>query len=128
MLLRFARSLTVLSGPCTSTGRCVQSPNYPNSYGADESCDIVAPLRPLYTTQFDLAWRSALTVGGVSYYGATGPPQGIVSTSITWSSSWTTATGWQICLRITQTLGLKHGIKLILSRFADLPVLGQSGM
>ena len=32
----------VLSGPCTSTSKCVYSSNFPDNYGDDEDCEILA--------------------------------------------------------------------------------------
>lgn len=90
----------VLSGPCTSTGSCATSPNYPHNYGNSESCEILAPGMPLYFTQFATeAGKDILTFGGQAYSGSFGPPQGTTTSDvILWSSdNADSSTGWRMC-------------------------------
>ena len=96
-------NIVVLSGPCTSSGACAQSPNYPNSYGNSELCEIVAPDQKLYFTRFETESEfDVLTIYGQAYSGSSGPPQGTTSLGIIlWnSSSETTASGWQMCTKL----------------------------
>ena len=100
-------NFNVLSGPCTSTGRCITSPNFPNNYGNSEFCEVVAPHQPLYFTSFETEdGRDFLTIDGQAFSGSSGPPQGSTSSGmILWNSSAdTTASGWQMCTA--------HGLKL----------------
>ena len=100
-------NIAVLSGPCTSSGACAQSPNFPHNYGNSELCEILAPEKALYFTHF---WtegdRDFLTIDGEAYSGSSGPPQATTSLGIIlWNTSAdTTASGWQMCTA--------HGLKL----------------
>ena len=97
----------VISGPCVSAGGCITSPNFPNSYGNSEFCEVVAPHQPLYLTSFETEdGRDFLTIDGQAFSGSSGPPQGSTSSGmILWNSSAdTTASGWQMCTA--------HGLKL----------------
>ena len=97
-----------LSGPCTSTGGCVQSPNYPNNYGNDEFCEILAPDQPFYSVHFATeSGYDYLTVGGQAFSGTSGPPNGITTSDvIRWnSSSAGVGSGWQICTRSALNFG-----------------------
>lgn len=85
------------------------SPNFPNDYGTSESCEIVAPERALYITQFETeSSNDFLTINGQNYSGLSGPLQGTISflDVIRWNSnSADVASGWQICT----AFGLKLG-------------------
>ena len=97
----------MISGPCTATAGCVQSPNFPHDYGNSELCEIMAPEKALYFTSFSTEGdRDFLTIDGQAYSGSSGPPQGSTSSGIIlWNSSAdTTASGWQMCTA--------HGLKL----------------
>ena len=52
-----AEDAFTVTGPCTATGLCFQSPNYPNSYGNLESCSIkvkAGVLGLLHANSFDV--------------------------------------------------------------------------
>ena len=91
----------VLSGPCTASGGCTQSPNYPAEYGPSESCEIVAPAKPLYFTDFATEdGYDLLKISGQAYSGSSHPPQGVITSDIVqWTSdSSVYSNGWQICI------------------------------
>ena len=104
---RTISGITVLSGACTSTGDCVQSPNYPSDYGNSQSCEILAPEQPLYFTHFQTATGDSLTINGQQYSGTSGPSQGIITASIIqWSSDVSVvSSGWQMCTAFGVKLG-----------------------
>ena len=90
----------VLSGPCALPGSCVTSPNYPDNYGNSESCEILAPEKPLYFLRFATEeGDDVLTFNGQAYSGSSGPPQGTTTSDmILWSSdNVDSSTGWQMC-------------------------------
>ena len=98
----------VLSGPCTASGGCTQSPNYPAEYGNSESCEIVAPAKPLYFTDFATeGGYDLLKINGEVYSGSSHPPQGVITSDIVqWMSDGiVSSNGWQICI----VSGLKLG-------------------
>ena len=100
------------SGPCVATAGCVQSPNFPNSYGNSELCEILAPEKALYFTHFATEGDSDfLTIDGEAYSGVSGPPQGTTSSGIIlWNTSAdTTASGWQMCTANGLKLGCSGG-------------------
>ena len=99
----------VLSGACSSSGSCTQSPNYPMEYGASEYCEILAPERPLYFVHFVTALSDPLTIDGQAYSGGSRPVQGtITSEIIRWTSDLSgSGSGWQICVASLVNLG-KH--------------------
>ncbi|CAK9056549.1 Galectin-3-binding protein A (Lectin galactoside-binding soluble 3-binding protein A), partial [Durusdinium trenchii] len=93
-------NIVVLSGPCALTGSCVTSPNYPDNYGNSESCEILAPEKPLYFLRFATEeGDDVLTFNGQAYSGSSGPPQGTTTSDmILWSSdNVDSSTGWQMC-------------------------------
>ena len=101
----------VLSGPCTASGGCTQSPNYPAEYGNSESCEIVAPAKPLYFTDFATEdGYDLLKINGQAYSGSSHPPQGVITSDIVqWTSdSSVSSNGWQICI----VSGIVSGLKL----------------
>ena len=84
------------------------SPNYPHNYGNSESCEILAPEKPLYFTRFATEeGYDVLTFGGQAYSGSSGPAQGTTTSDmILWSSdNASTFIGWQICTMH----GVNHG-------------------
>ena len=98
----------VLSGPCTASGGCTQSPNYPAEYGNSESCEIVAPAKPLYFTDFATeGGYDLLKINGEVYSGSSHPPQRVITSDIVqWMSDGiVSSNGWQICI----VSGLKLG-------------------
>lgn len=93
----------VVSGPCTvDNDGCALSPNYPESYGNDQFCEIqildtaaFPILAPSFNTESNY---DILTVNGQSYSGGMGP-SGVVPTGfISWSSDFSvTYSGWKLC-------------------------------
>ena len=45
----FTPSAWQVAGPCTVTGTCAQSPNYPEPYGPDERCQLTLPAGSMVT-------------------------------------------------------------------------------
>merc|ERR1740124_1226312 len=90
-------------GPCTVSGTCVRSPNYPSEYAGGQSCTIT-PESPavgllLSATAFNTeSGYDKLIVNGVAYSGTTGPSHVLLGSAFTWSSDITSHhTGWEVC-------------------------------
>ncbi|CAK0889241.1 unnamed protein product [Prorocentrum cordatum] len=90
-------------GPCELNGFCVQSPNYPNNYSAQQACTIdihlqvAAPImvESFYTELFS----DILTVSGVEYSGNVGPSGITPTAAIVWTSdSSVEMSGWKLCM------------------------------
>jgi len=92
---------TVESGPCAQEGRCISSPNFPNSYGNGEICRISVPsgMGPISIETFDTErGYDMLRVNGEAYHGSRSPEGVTPTTDITWSSDQSvTRSGWKIC-------------------------------
>lgn len=91
------------SGPCTTNGNCVQSPNFPAAYGNSENCVItVGSSGALTVDHFSTeAGYDKLTVGSSQYHGSNTPAGVHVSSgdTIQWVSDGSqTSSGWKICL------------------------------
>jgi hypothetical protein len=90
-------------GQCTLDGTCVQSANYPETYGPNQECTIEiseANAAPIVVEKFKTQ-RNAdyLVVNGVKYSGRSGPHGVIPTGSITWSSdSRRQKKGWRLCM------------------------------
>jgi len=98
---------TVVTGPCTATGKCVSSPNFPSSYGNNEACSIRAnfpgDLEVLNSAFSTEPTYDQLTVGSTPYDGTSGPNGGSIDldTLISWSTDGSvTGSGWKICLSL----------------------------
>jgi len=100
-------TMSVISGQCSAspTGDCVQSPNYPQSYGNGQTCDIsVDPSKALTVEAFNTERGfDKLTVGHEVYHG-TLPigtqlmPSGNAPNSISWRADGSVVySGWKIC-------------------------------
>ena len=95
-----------VSGKCTTTGACFQSPNYPNDYGASEQCEItvqsVSDEEMLFSLAFntELDW-DILIVKGKQYSGTSGPSNVEVAVDdvFNWSSDdIEQRSGFEVCL------------------------------
>ena len=91
------------TGPCTASGNCFRSPNYPNSYNNNDACTITALASgTLSSTTFSTESRyDVLRVDGRSFSGTTGPNGLSVTTSssITFAAdSSYTSSGFEICM------------------------------
>merc|ERR1719476_1267590 len=100
---------SVTLGACVTSGRCIQSPNYPGSYRRDQTCTIqVSPdnTLPLEVRHFQTEYRyDQLTINGARYSGSSSgagnpPPDGLTPTcDIEWESDYSIQdSGWEICL------------------------------
>eukprot|EP00443_Scrippsiella_acuminata_P085002 CAMPEP_0115486750 /NCGR_PEP_ID=MMETSP0271-20121206/60593_1 /TAXON_ID=71861 /ORGANISM="Scrippsiella trochoidea, Strain CCMP3099" /LENGTH=638 /DNA_ID=CAMNT_0002914763 /DNA_START=51 /DNA_END=1967 /DNA_ORIENTATION=- len=86
--------------PCvTHDDGCVSSPNWPESYGASQHCDISYKIGKLNVTSFHTEFGyDMLTVNGDSYSGTHSPDGVVPVTNIAWSSDGSVqAVGWKIC-------------------------------
>jgi hypothetical protein len=102
----------VLSGPCTTNGECIMSPNYPHYYAIHQSCEI-QPLtnKPIAVDTFQTEHNfDMLTINNVAYHGyilssSQDDITGMVpTTNFLWSSDYSANNiGWKICILITST-------------------------
>ena len=116
-----ADQFEVVSGSCTTSGTCFESPNYPSNYGDDETCSIkvlsVGSGEKLVSVAFNTElFEDRLTIGETDYSGTTGPVGVAVSADevMTWSSNYKydsggTESGFQVCLRLS-CAGTKRAI------------------
>ena len=106
---RLTDQFEVVSGSCTTSGKCFESPNYPSNYGIHQTCLIkvlsVGGAEVLASTAFNTeAGYDELTINGTAYSGTAGPVGVAVSAgdSITWSSDdYMSDLGFQVCLGVT---------------------------
>ena len=100
----FTPSAWQVTGPCTLSGTCVQSPNYPEPYGPNERCEFSLPPNSVVTI-VDFATElnyDRLSINGRDY---SGPGHAIVGKPfLVESLSWRTDEsrsdrGWQLCLQ-----------------------------
>ena len=106
---RLTDQFEVVSGSCTTSGKCFESPNYPGNYGLDETCSIkvlsVGGDKRLASVAFNTeADYDELTIAGTAYSGTAGPVGVAVSAgdNITWSSDgYGIDLGFQVCLAPT---------------------------
>merc|ERR1719387_1599147 len=96
--------LTV-SGSCqvNNNGTCLQSPHFPNPYGANEFCSVVTlHAGNLSVRHFDTEeGYDVLSVQGISYSGSHGPHNAVLKVGdvIDWSSDFdVSGKGWELCL------------------------------
>tara|TARA_B110000858_G_scaffold117035_1_gene133631 strand:+ start:140 stop:1303 length:1164 start_codon:yes stop_codon:yes gene_type:complete len=100
----YGAEIAVTSGTgCTVNGACFQSLNYPNDYGADESCSITVQSVLAVETLSSAAFNTAdeLIVKGEQYSGTNGPSNVAVSVNdvFTWSSDmYGHRSGFEVCL------------------------------
>jgi len=93
---------TVTGSGCQIDGACVQSNNYPQNYGNDESCIIDVGNLPIAVEYFETE-RSydELTVNGVAYSGTPSninDINGVQNGKLSWASDYSvTKKGWRIC-------------------------------
>jgi len=96
----------VTGSGCVDNGGCVRSLNHPDNYGDNNECSItlygdVSILVESFNTEVGYDF---LTMGGTPYSGTSGPPSGIYSGVITWTSDGSvTAMGWQLCKGVVPT-------------------------
>lgn len=99
----FTPSAWRVTGPCTLSGTCVESPNYPEPYGPNERCEFSLPPNSVVTI-VDFATElnyDRLTINGRDY---SGPGHAIVGKPfVVESLSWRTdesrsERGWKLCL------------------------------
>ena len=100
---RAGNSFTVISGPCTATGACVTSPNFPSAYGNNQACSIRADVSgELRVDAFSTeSGYDKLTIGSTRYEGSSGPAGISVdpTTAIAWVSDVSVVrSGWKICI------------------------------
>lgn len=85
---------------CTMSGNCISSNNHPSNYGNSEECkvklwgDIPLAFQAFSTERsYDI-----LYIGGSSYSGSSGPPNGSYTGDVSWSSDYSvTNSGWSMC-------------------------------
>merc|ERR1719464_710719 len=96
------QAFAVISGGCSASGLCVQSPNYPSTYRNNEECNIAVQdslAAPLNITSFNTEGADKLTVNGVKYSGTTGPIGIVPAGMVKWSTdSSVVKTGWRMCM------------------------------
>jgi len=91
-----------VTGPCSLTGDCVQSPNYPRKYQNNQACAIEVYLKNVGAISVERfiteSYFDTLTVNGVAYSGRNGP-DGITPTStVYWNSDYSVrGRGWKLC-------------------------------
>ena len=106
-------SFTVISGPCTATGACVTSPNFPSNYGNNQACSIRAnengELRAdAFSTE---SGYDTLTIGSTEYGGSSGPVNVSIdpATSMDWASDESVAeSGWKLCLAFGESFRMQN--------------------
>ena len=108
-------AFTVLSGGCTTSYKCVFSPNYPNNYDCGIVCGGECTIlpntqQPLDVRDFDVEWNwDFLMINNMGYTGqldnpghAATIPDGVVpdvGSTIEWDPDSTLqAGGWKICI------------------------------
>ncbi|CAK0901604.1 unnamed protein product, partial [Prorocentrum cordatum] len=96
-------SWAAIVGDCTLDGDCMQSPNYPQKYDANQACTLHIDLRtavPIAVESFTTeSGYDKLTVNGVVYSGFSGPSGITPSASISWTSDHSLhQTGWRLCM------------------------------
>merc|ERR1719277_2034490 len=90
---------SVTGSGCTMIDNCIQTNNHPENYNIDESCTIQANVVDFtveaFETERSYDW---LTIGGRTYSGTSGPPNGPYSGEISWDSDYSvTKSGWKLC-------------------------------
>ncbi|CAJ1379694.1 unnamed protein product [Effrenium voratum] len=99
---------TILSGSCTTDGKCIQSPGYPQNYPAEEGCAIqvaASNTDPLVAQAFSTEedW-DLLVVNGNLYSGTRSPDGEVPQGTVSWQpDSSINAAGWRLCLTQTTT-------------------------
>ena len=95
---------SITSGNCSTTnsGRCIQSPNFPQNYGNNQACEIsVRENIVLHVSAFNTESRfDTLTINDEEYSGASGPAYRMVESgqNIKWKSDATGIdSGFVIC-------------------------------
>jgi len=84
---------------CTMIGNCIQSKNHPAQYGNREACTINALGVDLTVDAFNTESNyDYLSMDGKQYSGTSGPPSGMHTGEISWSSDISvTKSGWKLC-------------------------------
>ena len=84
-----AANWTIVSGNCVVDRNCVQSPNFPDRYDNNDSCEFRAAEGFAVTSEDFNTERfyDTLTVNGISFSGDCGPRQVLAEGSILWTSS-----------------------------------------
>ena len=101
-----ANKFAVAGGGCTTNGACFQSLNYPDDYGADESCEItvqsVSAGETLNSAAFNTEYPyDKLVVNGAQYSGTFGLSNvaALVNDVFRWSSDGIRQrSGFEVCL------------------------------
>ena len=100
----FTPSAWAVSGPCSVSGACAQSPNYPANYGSNERCELSLPEGSEITiSAFETELNyDRLTINGQSF---SGNGHAIIGKSVAvfepilWRTDESkSAAGWQLCL------------------------------
>ena len=96
------------TGPCTVSGNCVQSPNYPSNYGNSQQCTITVtsafPKMLNVIAFYTEDGYDKVTIANKVYSGNDQPPAISLTKGdvIKWSSDNSeTRSGWKMCLRNT---------------------------
>merc|ERR1719401_345237 len=91
----------VEEGDCETDADCIQSPNYPASYGNNHYCKIKTTTPGKVSVKdFDTEGQyDKITISGTGYAGSTGPDCVEIKSSMEWTSDNSVVRGgWKICL------------------------------
>jgi len=92
---------TISGSGCQQNGAsCVSSLNHPSSYGNNQACTVTLDGDvSISVAEFNTeSGYDYLTIGGSRYAGTSGPPSGVYSGEISWSSDYSvTRSGWKLC-------------------------------
>jgi hypothetical protein len=101
---KLCQTWVVVSGNCTVSGQCIQSPNYPGMYANSDGCLISAQTGPLSVLSFNTeSGHDKLTVNGVDYHNTAGPNGIVPSGLIQWTTDGSVVkNGWKICAQSTE--------------------------
>ncbi|CAK0807760.1 unnamed protein product [Prorocentrum cordatum] len=91
-----------VSGECSLNGTCVESPNFPQNYGVDQTCILEINFElagPIHVESFNTeTYFDYLLVNDVKYFGTNGPHGITPSSSVFWCSDTHVAqSGWRLC-------------------------------
>ena len=92
-----------VTGDCTLDGDCVQSLNYPMTYGHNQMCTVEINegfATPIDVISFNVDYWSTdyLTVNGIKYTATDGPIGIVPTTTITWTTDGALeGGGWRLC-------------------------------
>merc|ERR1719297_498370 len=92
---------TISGSGCQQNGAsCVSSVNHPSNYGNNQACTVTLDGDvSISVAEFNTeSGYDFLTIGGTQYAGTSGPPSGVYSGVISWSSDYSvTRSGWKLC-------------------------------